>query len=81
MVHATRRFVKGMHSDQVLVKLDFTNAFNALRRDVMLGSVYQTIQEIYSFANQAYSTPSVLTFGHLSLSSQMGPQQGGSFGS
>lgn len=79
-VHAARRFVKGMHRNQVLVKLDFTNAFNTLRRDVMLGSVYQTIPEIYSFAHQAYSTPSVLAFGHLSLSSQMGPQQGDPLG-
>ena len=67
-VHATRRFIRGMHNDQVLVKLDFTNAFNSLRRDVMLESVFHTIPEIYRFVQQAYSAPSVLAFGQLSLS-------------
>src|SRR6218665_161180 len=33
-VHAARRFVKGMRRNQVLVKLDFTNAFNTLKRDL-----------------------------------------------
>ena len=32
-VHATRRWVTTMPEDSVLVKLDFTNAFNTLRRD------------------------------------------------
>jgi hypothetical protein len=56
-----------MRSDQVLLKLDITNAFNTLRHDVMLDSVFQTIPEIYPFVHQAYSAPSVLGFGHLSL--------------
>src|SRR6218665_2719898 len=32
-VHATRLWVTTMPEDSVLVKLDFTNAFNTLRRD------------------------------------------------
>ena len=35
-VHATRRFAEHMPDDQVIVKLDFTNAFNSLHRDAML---------------------------------------------
>src|SRR6218665_2017347 len=65
---------------QVLVKLDFTNAFNILRRDAMLEAVYSAIPEIYPFALQSYPTPSTLKFGHLSLSSQVGPQQGDPLG-
>src|SRR6218665_1705448 len=42
-VHNTRRFIRSMRPDQVLVKLDFTNAFNSLRRDIMLSAVYKTI--------------------------------------
>src|SRR6218665_2511458 len=75
-VHATRRFIGSMGPDQVLVKLDFTNAFNSLRRDVMLKAVQETIQEIYPFSLQAYSAPSILRFGHLVLQSETGPQQG-----
>ena len=79
-VHATRRFASSMGPDQVLVKLDFANAFNTLRRDVMLKSVLDIIPELYPFVHQAYSTPSVLKFGDMLLSSQMGPQQGDPLG-
>lgn len=79
-VHATRRFIGSMRPDQVLVKLDFANAFNTLRRDVMLEAVHDSIPELYPFVHQAYSAPSVLKFGHLLLSSQMGPQQGDPLG-
>src|SRR6218665_1710847 len=68
------------HADQVLVKLDFTNAFNSLRRDVMLKAVHETIPEIYPFALQAYSAPSILRFGHILLQSETGPQQGDQLG-
>jgi len=42
----------------------------------MLKSVLDIIPELYTFVHQAYSTPSVLKFGDMLLSSQMGPQQG-----
>ena len=35
-VHATRRFMESMPNEFVIAKLDFTNAFNNLRRDAML---------------------------------------------
>ena len=38
-VHAVRRFMEGMCGDYVVVKLDFSNAFNCLHRDFMLESV------------------------------------------
>jgi len=75
-VHATRRFVRAMYPGQVLVKLDFTNAFNTLRQDAMFEAVYRVIPNIYLFALQSYSAPSILKFDYLSLSSQVGPQQG-----
>ena len=79
-VHATRRFDGALCPGQVLVKLDFTNAFNTLRWDAMLEVVYAAIPEIYPFALQSYSAPSSLRFGHLYLSSQVGPQQGDPLG-
>ena len=40
-VHATRRFVESMPDDHCVVKLDFSNAFNSLHRDVMLEAVLE----------------------------------------
>ena len=34
-VHATRRYVSSMSTENVMVKLDFSNAFNTLRRNCM----------------------------------------------
>ena len=38
-VHAARRFLSAMGEDQAVVKLDFTNAFNSIRRDCVLEAV------------------------------------------
>ena len=38
-VHAVCRLVNHMPDDHVLVKLDFTNAFNTVRRDLILVSI------------------------------------------
>ena len=38
-VHASRRFMESMPNEFVIAKLDFTNAFNNLRRDAMLEAV------------------------------------------
>ena len=46
----------------------------------MLKAVHETIPEIYPFALQAYSAPSILRFGHLLLQSETGPQQGDPLG-
>ena len=46
-VHATRRFAEHMPDDQVIVKLDFTNAFNSLHRDAMLEAISARVPAIY----------------------------------
>src|SRR6218665_466487 len=79
-VHAARKYVTAMPQDHVFVKLDFSNAFNSLHRDVMLQSAYTVMPEIYSFVHQSYSSASVLKFGSFSISSQLGPQQGDPLG-
>jgi len=51
-IHATRRFVEDMSEDDVIVKLDFRNAFNSLHRD----DIFKEVQKIYlSFCHM--STP------------------------
>jgi hypothetical protein len=39
VVHATRQFISKLSVNDVTVKLDFTNAFNCLCRDVMKNTV------------------------------------------
>jgi hypothetical protein len=79
-VHAARAFVTNMPQGQVFVKLDFSNAFNTLRRDVMLRAVYETIPDLYPFVHQSYAAESMLQFGEFVVRSQMGPQQGDPLG-
>src|SRR6218665_3686207 len=69
-----------MTQEQIFIKLDFLNAFNTVRRDVMLQAVYDTIPELYAFANQSYSAESILQFGSFEIRSQLGPQQGDPLG-
>ena len=79
-VHAARAFVTNMPQGQVFVKLDFSNAFNTLRRDVMLRAVHETMPDLYPFIHQAYAAESMLQFGEFVVRSQMGPQQGDPLG-
>ena len=79
-VHATRRFVESMQVDHCVVKLDFSNAFNSLHRDVMLDEVLKKIPGIYKFCHLSYSKPSELVYSGLTIHSREGPQQGDPLG-
>ena len=60
----------------IVVKLDFSNAFNSLNRSDMLNAVADRMPEIYAFCHSAYSQSSTLFYGPFRVSSQAGPQQG-----
>ena len=62
--HATRRYIDSIRDrpDRAIVKLDFKNAFNCLRRDCMLEAVLQWIPELYAFCHNAYSGHPVIMF-------------------
>lgn len=79
-VHATRRFCENLRQDEVLVKLDFSNAFNSLSRDAMLIAVADKIPEIYSFCLAAYCDKSDLVFEGHTLHSFEGVHQGDPLG-
>ena len=54
-VHACRRYVEIMPQGHVFVKIDFTNAFNTLRRDVfILEAVERHIPELLPYASASY---------------------------
>ena len=83
-VHATREFISAAaaaeSSPSVLVKVDVKNAFNSVRRDVMLNRIQARCPEIYRIAFQAYSAPTPLYIGDHVIWSCSGVQQGDPLG-
>src|SRR5688572_13974202 len=69
-----------MPKDNILVKLDFTNAFNTLRRDSLLEAVARDIPDLYRFAHAAYSNRPMLRHGSNIIRSEEGTQQGDPLG-
>ena len=68
-------------STQIAVKVDVKNAFNSINRRTVLTVIAKRCPEIYPIAWQAYSTPTPLFFGDLTILSQTGVQQGDPLGS
>ena len=53
-VHAVRRFLPGSQKGDIVVKLDFSNAFNSIHRGVILKAVSDNIPKLYRFRHLAY---------------------------
>jgi hypothetical protein len=79
-VHAARRFLLSLDDDSVLVKLDFSNAFNCIHRDAVLLAVHDKLPEIFNFCRLAYGQSSILVFGDFQILSAEGIQQGDPLG-
>jgi hypothetical protein len=80
-VHAARLYLQEMSlSPCAVIKLDYKNAFNSLRRDSMLEAVHTALPEAYAFIHASYSSPSNLFYGSDILSSEEGVQQGDPLG-
>ena len=78
-VHAARRFLSSdsdMEDKDLFLKLDFKNAFNSIRRDVLLTRVKEHFPEIYNLILAAYGESSILLYGDVVLASDEGLQQG-----
>ena len=76
VIHATRRYVEDMPADYVTVKLDFSNAFNSVRRDLILDTAAANTPEIYRFTYAKYSCEPKLIYGPHIIRSKEGSQQG-----
>jgi len=61
------RYIEVLPQDHVLVKLDFTNAFNSIHRRDMLHSVYNRFPELYAYCQSAYGKTSPMFLGHMSF--------------
>jgi hypothetical protein len=79
-IHTCRRYMDNMPDDHIIVKLDFSNAFNNVRRDSMLKTIKSLVPEIFNFCYLSYSENSILKFGDYELSSEEGCQQGDPLG-
>ena len=81
-VQTVRAFVQNEKSiNKVLLKLDFKNAFNQIRRDIVLKKVKELVPEIYSYVFQCYATTSSLFYGDsFKIDSKEGVQQGDPLG-
>jgi len=79
-VHAARRYVDNLNKDEAVVKLDFCNAFNTLRRDSILEAIHATLPEMYSYVHASYASSSNLSYDNTNILSQEGIQQGDPIG-
>ena len=79
-VHIARTYLHNMQSNQLILKIDFRNAFNSIRRDKMLLSVLEHVPEIYPLVFSAYRNPSYLFFDNNIVESAEGVQQGDPLG-
>ena len=76
-MHAVRRLVEHLPDDHVIVKLDFTNAFNSVRRDTILISVADKMPELYRFVHASLDCSPKLSYGNdIIMASAEGSQQG-----
>ena len=75
-VHATRKYLKDLQSDQVILKIDLKNAFNSVRWDKMLLAAEEFIPELHLFVHSSYCQSSYLMWENDVLLSTEGVQQG-----
>ena len=79
-VQVCRRYVENMPQGHVFVKIDFMNAFNTLRCDVILEAVERHLPEMLPYAYASYSENSDLQFGDFCSSLTGGGAAGGPLG-
>ena len=81
-VHSCRDWVlqQAENNDKVLLKLDFSNAFNTVSREYVLQEVRNKFPSLARFAHWCYSQESKLFFGNHTVPSASGVQQGDPLG-
>ena len=69
--------LKLLPAGHAIVKLDdFSNAFNSIRRDLLLKTVAKNMLELYRFTLATYSCEPTLVYGDQTILSREGSQQG-----
>ena len=72
--------MENMSDGKLLVKIDFRNAFNTVRRDSVLDAVAKYFPQLLPFAISSMASSSDLQFGEFLLQSEEGAQQGDPLG-
>ena len=55
VIHAIHQYISQLPSGYAFIKLDFANAFNTLRRDLLLDTVARNTQALYRFTLATFS--------------------------
>ena len=81
-VHSCRKWASLHKNDhqKVLLKIDFSNAFNCVDRQAILSRVQATFPELARWATWCYAKTSNLVFGSRTIKSVTGVQQGDPLG-
>jgi hypothetical protein len=81
-IHAVRRLVEeiGSNPEKIMLKVDFSNAFNMVDRTEMLKQTFLKVPSIYRWTEFCYAQPAHLFFGDSLLASMAGVQQGDPLG-
>ena len=79
-VHAARLYLQSLDPSNAILKLDFKNAFNSIRRGKMLEAVQRLAPPLFSFVHSAYSSPPSLFWKDRVLQSAESVQQGDPLG-
>ena len=82
VVHSVRGWMQrhANTSGKVLVKLDFSNAFNTVSREAVLQATHNNFPSLSRWASWCYGNASNLQFGTSSVQSASGVQQGDPLG-
>ena len=73
--HAARCYINNLSPGEAFLKIDFTNAFNAISRDEVFSSSEEYTPELLPFINVCYGQPSFLLYGESVIMSEQGLQQ------
>ena len=73
-------YLQNLSPTKALLKLDFRNAFNSIRRDKMLRPMQECVPRLLQFVNSAYSSPSTLFWADKTIQLADGVQQGDPLG-
>jgi hypothetical protein len=81
-IHAVRKLVGeiGTNPEKIMLKVDFSNAFNMVDRTEMLKQARERLPGIYKWTEFCYAQPAKLFFGEALLLSMAGVQQGDPLG-
>lgn len=80
LLYVSSQSVPEQSAQEVLVKIDVKNAFNSVRRDVVLRCMKESCPEVYAMTYQAYSAHTPLLIAGQRVLSSAGVQQGDPIG-